>query len=70
MHLTVVPHPDEPFEDARLQFALQLYEDCLEKFGADHAETRLMARYIAICESSKRVFSREAPCLSPPAPLE
>jgi hypothetical protein len=41
-----MPRPIAISEDPRLLFARQLYERCLERLGAQHEETRLVARYI------------------------
>ena len=43
-------------EDAKLQFARQLYDMCLERHGEDHEETRLVLKHISRLES--RVPSR------------
>lgn len=38
-------------EDARLQFARQLYDVCLERHGEDHDETQLILKHISKLES-------------------
>jgi hypothetical protein len=46
------PMPDQIawVEDVRLQFARQLYDDCLERRGADHRDTRLLYDYLSSFE--------------------
>ena len=39
-------------EDAKLQFARQIYERCQEQFGKDHEQTQLMRDYLASLEKS------------------
>lgn len=48
-------------ESAKLQFARQLYDRCLERHGPDHEQTRLMRNYIAALESQDlaKVFKFE-----------
>jgi hypothetical protein len=37
-------------EEPRLQFARQLYDRCLERFGLEHEGTRLVAQYMSDLE--------------------
>jgi hypothetical protein len=39
-------------DDVNLQFARQLYEGCLERYGEDHQQTRLMLQYVASFEKA------------------
>jgi hypothetical protein len=41
-------------EDVKLEFARQLYYDCLERHGADHQETRLLSEYLSGFEKSSQ----------------
>jgi hypothetical protein len=43
-------------EDARLQFARQLFDMCLDRHGEDHEETRLVLKHIS--ELERRVWPR------------
>jgi hypothetical protein len=49
-----MPEQIAGLEDVKLQFARQLYDDCLERHGEDHQETRLLFEYIANFENPRR----------------
>lgn len=44
--LCSMPEQIAEVEDVKLQFARQLYDECLERHGEDHQETRLLWEYI------------------------
>jgi hypothetical protein len=44
-------------EDSSLQFIRQLYEDCVERYGEDHEETRLVLQYVARLEKARLAFA-------------
>jgi hypothetical protein len=46
-----VPRELAAADDPELQFARQLYNACLGRYGQDHEETRTVARYVADLEN-------------------
>jgi hypothetical protein len=40
-----IESPSAAVDDLNLQLARQLYDRCMELYGEDHEETRLLARY-------------------------
>ena len=51
----------EIVEDVKLQFARQLYQDCLERHGAEHEQTRKLRSYVTDLESMLRPHKRNFP---------
>lgn len=49
-------------EELKLEFAHQLYRDCLEDFGRDDLQTRLMVAYISELKSHPQ---KESTVLTP-----
>jgi hypothetical protein len=49
-----MPEQIAGLEDVKLQFARQLYDDCLERHGEDHQETRLLSEYISNFDNPRR----------------
>ncbi len=51
----------EIVEDVKLQFARQLYQDCLERHGAEHEQTRKLRSYVADLERTSRPHKHSVP---------
>ena len=51
MHKYNMESPSAEVDDLNLEFARQLYERCVERYGEDHEQTRLSARYISDLEA-------------------
>lgn len=49
-----MPEQIAAVEDVSLQFARQLYEDCLQRHGADHQQTQLLSDYLSSFEKSRQ----------------
>jgi hypothetical protein len=49
-----MPEQIAGIEDVTLQFARQLYEDCLKRHGADHQQTQLLSDYLSSFEKSRQ----------------
>jgi hypothetical protein len=49
-----MPEQIASVEDVSLQFARQLYEDCLQRHGADHQQTQLLSDYLSSFEKSRQ----------------
>jgi len=54
-------HPVAEVEDAKLQFARQIYERCREHHGEDHEQTRLTRDYLASFEKTSPPRPSHAP---------
>jgi hypothetical protein len=64
-----MPEETSAAEDPNLRFIRQLYETCLERYGEDHEQTRLLSKYISYLEDQEPrpqpqdpspVFSRDS----------
>lgn len=64
-----MPEETPAVEGLNLQFIRQLYETCLERYGEDHEQTRLLSKYISYLENqeslpqpqgSSQMFSRDS----------
>jgi hypothetical protein len=51
---------DAIVEDVKLEFARQLYHNCLQRYGTDHEQTRKLGQYVAELESSSCALSRKS----------
>jgi len=49
-----MPEEIAGLEDVKLQFARQLYDDCLERHGEDHQETLLLFDYLSSFDNPRR----------------
>lgn len=47
-------------EELRLQFARQLYDECLKTHGEDHQETRLLQEYLSNQDRRRTEFIASA----------
>jgi len=43
--------PSAAANDLNLEFARQVYDRCVERYGEDHVQTRLSARYVSQLEN-------------------